>query len=119
MPTAKVYRWDDLPIDSPMAKVERRRVIGQQMMISQIFLHRGFRVPSHHHANEQFTVVLSGVVRFGLGQEGSAEHRSVDVRAGEVLHLPSEVWHSAEAIEDAHLFDLFSPPSERTGIDER
>ena len=33
------------------------------------------------------------------------------------MHLPSNVAHSAEALEDSYMFDLFSPPCEKTGID--
>ena len=39
------------------------------------------------------------------------------VVGGEVLHLPANVPHSAEALEDSVLFDLFSPPSATTGVD--
>ena len=38
------------------------------------------------------------------------EHEEVVVRAGEVLHIPSNVWHKAEAIEDTLDVDVFSPP---------
>jgi quercetin dioxygenase-like cupin family protein len=111
------YCWDDLPQDHPMPKIDRRRIIGEQMMLSQVHLHKGFRVPTHAHANEQFAVVLSGKVRFGLCAEGSSSRHELVVCGGEVLHLPSNVPHSAEALEDSWLIDLFSPPSERTGVD--
>jgi quercetin dioxygenase-like cupin family protein len=32
------------------------------------------------------------------------------VRAGEVLCIPSNVWHQAEALEDTLDVDVFSPP---------
>ena len=41
------------------------------------------------------------------------------VGPGEVLHLPSNCPHSAEALEETVVLDIFSPPSERTGIDPR
>ncbi len=87
------------------------------MMISRVLLHRGFRVPTHHHANEQIVVVLSGLCRFGLGVEGTADRREVEIMGGDVLVLPSNLPHSCEAIEDTLIMDLFSPPSERTGVD--
>jgi quercetin dioxygenase-like cupin family protein len=34
------------------------------------------------------------------------------VRAGEVLHLPSNVPHEAHALEDTLDVDVFSPPRE-------
>lgn len=114
---ARVLRWSDLPTDQPMPLIERRRIIGSHLMISQVFLHKGFRVATHQHANEQMAWVVSGRVRFGIGAEGSGARREVTLGAGEVLHLPPGVPHSAEALEDSHVTDLFSPPSEKTGVD--
>lgn len=115
---ARVYRWTDLPIDKPMELIERRRIIGQKMMISQVMLKEGFVVPSHAHENEQFACVIRGRIRFGLGIEGSPEHQEVELSDGEVLHLPANVPHSAEALDETLILDLFSPPSEKTGIDQ-
>lgn len=117
MPDARRFSWSDLPSDSPMANIQRQRIIGEQMMLSRVRLAKGFFVPSHQHANEQFAVVLSGHMRFGLGAEGTPEHRQIELRGGEVLHLPANVPHSAAAIEDSVILDLFSPPSEKTGVD--
>ena len=114
---APVYSWSELAVDRPMPLLERRRVIGEQMMISHILLHKGFKVATHSHANEQMSVVLSGKIRFCVGAEGSPERYTVDVAANQVIHLPSNVPHSAEAIEETLVLDLFSPPSATTGID--
>ncbi|MDP1660515.1 MAG: cupin domain-containing protein [Phycisphaerales bacterium] len=114
-----VHNWDCLPEDAPIALLTRRRIIGEQMMISRVMLSKGCDVPSHSHANEQFAVLLSGRVRFGLGAPGTPEHREVVVSGGEVLHLPGNLPHSAFATEDSVILDLFSPPSQTTGIDRR
>ena len=73
-------------------------------------------VDSHEHENEQFACVLSGKVRFGIAQ-GTGQAYEVTLQQGEVLHLPSGVPHSAVAEEDSLVLDVFSPPSEGTGID--
>jgi quercetin dioxygenase-like cupin family protein len=52
-----------------------------------------------------------------VGAEGTPDHRTVEVNSGEVLHLPSNVPHSCRALEDTEILDLFSPISERTGVD--
>jgi quercetin dioxygenase-like cupin family protein len=106
------YRWEDLKRDRPMDKLWRRRVIGDQAMISQVFLEKGCHVPMHAHANEQFACTISGRLRFTL-----SGGREVIVGAGEVLHLPAHVPHAAEALEDTLVLDIFSPPSTTTGID--
>lgn len=111
------HNWSSLPVDSPMALLERRRVIGERVMISHVTLHKGCKVPTHAHENEQMSCILSGKLRFGLGAEGSLEWREVTLGAGEVLHLPSNVPHSAEALEETVVLDVFAPPSMGTGID--
>jgi quercetin dioxygenase-like cupin family protein len=64
-------------------------------------------VPKHSHENEQLTYILEGKLRFRLGED---ESQVVDVGAGEVLHLPSWLPHSAEALETTLDVDIFSPP---------
>lgn len=114
---AQRYRWGELTEDAPMAKLARRRIIGENLMISQVRLERGCHVPTHAHENEQFAMIMSGALRFGIGADGSPERHEVVVKAGEVMHLPSNVPHSADALEDTLVLDLFSPPSATTGID--
>jgi quercetin dioxygenase-like cupin family protein len=111
------YRWSELPGDRPMPLLERRRVIGRQMMISQVLLEKGCFVPTHAHENEQFACVLRGRLRFVIGPAGDRAGSEIDVAEGEVLHLPSNVPHSALAVEETLALDLFSPPSATTGID--
>lgn len=111
------HRWTELPKDSPMAMLERRRVIGEKVMISHVTLHKGCSVPTHAHENEQVSCIISGRLRFGLGAEGSAERREVTLGPGEVIHLPSNVPHSADALEETVVLDVFAPPSAGTGID--
>ncbi|MFT3685416.1 MAG: cupin domain-containing protein [Phycisphaerales bacterium] len=113
-----VYRWTELTEDAPMPLLARRRIIGNQAMISRVVLKQGCEVPSHSHANEQFAVLLSGTMRFGLGEPRTTQHREVTLHAGEVLHLPSNLPHSAFAVEESVILDVFSPPSQKTGIDK-
>lgn len=101
-----------------MALLSRQRVIGERMMISRIKLQRGCKVPMHSHANEQISCVMSGRLRFSLQDGPGGAARTLEVGAGEVLVLPSGVPHGAEAVEDCVVLDLFSPPSQTTGIDQ-
>lgn len=119
MSTAKHHRWSDLPTDAPMALLTRQRIIGDKAMISRVVLMRGCVVPPHAHENEQFACTISGKLRFMIGAEGSKDRREIIAAAGEVLHLPANVPHSAEALEDTVVLDIFSPPSATTGIDRR
>jgi quercetin dioxygenase-like cupin family protein len=113
---ARVLRWSDLPVDRPMDRLERRRIMGVHAMISRVDLARGFTLGTHHHANEQFVCMISGRARFVL-HGGTPGERTVTLGAGEVLHVPPNVPHAAEALEDCVIWDIFSPPSEKTGVD--
>jgi len=87
--------------------LSRRLITGDRLMLAHVYLKKGCIVPRHAHENEQFTYILEGALRFLVGENGEQE---VVVRAGEVLHLPSQVPHEAHALEDTLDVDVFSPP---------
>lgn len=101
------YRWDDMPKERVSDLLDRRLITGERMMLAHVYLKKGCIVPKHSHENEQLTYILEGALRFWIGEE---ESETIDVRAGEVLHIPSNVWHKAEALEDTLDVDVFSPP---------
>jgi quercetin dioxygenase-like cupin family protein len=105
--SARHYRWDDLPREELSPLIGRRLITGDQMMIAQVFLAKGAIVPQHSHENEQLTYITEGRLRFWLGGD---ESESIDVGAGEVLHIPAHVLHKAEALEDTLDVDIFHPP---------
>ena len=101
------YRWDDMPQEQVNAGLSRRLVTGDRMMLAHVYLNTGCIVPRHQHENEQITYVVTGALHFWIGED---ESEQITIRAGEVLHLPSLVWHKAEALEDTLDVDIFSPP---------
>ncbi len=103
----RTFRWDDMEKEAVTDGIERRIINGDRMMLTHVYLKRGAVVPVHSHHNEQITYILEGALRFWIGDDGS---EVLDVRAGEVLHIPSNVPHRAEALEDTLDVDIFSPP---------
>ena len=101
------FRWEDMPRERVTPMLERRIITGDDMMLAHVYLEKGCIVPKHQHVNEQFTYIVSGALRFRIGEDGA---EVVTVAAGEVLHIPSNVWHEAEALEDTLDVDVFSPP---------
>jgi quercetin dioxygenase-like cupin family protein len=101
------YRWDDLPREELNPMIGRRLITGDSMMIAHVYLAKGAIVPKHSHHNEQLTYILEGALRFRLGED---EAQVVDVAAGEVLHIPADLPHAAEALEDTLDVDVFTPP---------
>ena len=103
------YRWDDMPKERVSDTLERRLITGDRMMLAHVYLAKGCVVPKHSHANEQLTYILEGALHFFLGEDQAEE---VIVRAGEVLHIPSNLPHKAVALEDTLDVDIFDPPRE-------
>jgi quercetin dioxygenase-like cupin family protein len=102
------YNWKELPLEELNPMIGRRLVTGERMMIAHVYLQAGAIVPRHEHDNEQLTYILEGTLRLWLGPDDDEE--MFDIRAGEVLHIPPNVPHRAEALENTLDVDVFSPP---------
>ena len=103
----RFFRWSDMPKETVTDQISRRLVTGDAMMLAQVYLDKGSIVPRHSHHNEQITWIVEGALKFWIGEDGAKE---IVVRAGEVLHIPSNVPHMAEALEDTLDVDVFDPP---------
>ena len=100
------FRWDKMEKEKVTDVIQRKVISGERGMLAQIFLEKGARVPKHSHDNEQITYLLEGVLRFWIGDE----REELVLKAGEVLLIPSNVPHEAEALEDCLDVDVFCPP---------
>jgi quercetin dioxygenase-like cupin family protein len=101
-------RWSDIPEEQLNPSVTRQFVHGSQTMFARLELKKGCLVPRHSHPNEQITYITQGALRFLLGDETSPIEKIV--RANELLVIPANLPHSAEALEDTIDFDVFAPP---------
>jgi len=106
-PNVTRYKWDDMPKEQLTDSLARRLITGDRMMLAHVYMKKGCVIPKHSHENEQLTYILEGALRFYIGEDGKEE---VTVRAGEVLHIPSNIPHKAVALEDTLDVDIFSPP---------
>ncbi len=123
--TARFHRWAEVPKEEVTDLISRRLITCNRMMIAHVYLKKGAIVPRHSHENEQLTYILEGALKFFLGEQGEREQI---VRAGEVLTIPANVPHRAEALEDTLDVDIFDPPRQdwldksdaylRTGVDD-
>lgn len=101
-----LYNWEHLDEEPITDLLTRRYISGDRITLARFFLKKGCFVPSHTHANEQMSTVVSGLLKFNVAGE------EVLVRAGETLHIPPFTAHSAEALEDTDALDAFSPVRE-------
>ena len=100
-------RWEAMEKERLTDQLSRRIITADRAMLTHVYLDKGAVVPMHSHDNEQITYVIRGVLRFWIGDEDS---EPIDVKAGEVLVLPSWVPHKAIALEDTLDVDIFTPP---------
>ncbi len=109
------YVWDQIDEDSPLPQLYRRKIEGEQILVARISLEKGCVVPKHHHPSEQISVILSGRIKFIVGED---PEREFILQGGEVMHLPGDVPHGVEVLEDTVVFDLLSPPG-AMGVDQQ
>ena len=95
---------DTLEVEALNPLLGRQFVVGERMMLARIHLKKGCIIPQHSHPNEQLAYVVQGALKFQV------EGREVVVRAGEVLCIPPDLPHQAEALEDTIDLDIFTPP---------
>jgi len=101
------FRWDDMEKERVTDMLSRRLITGDRMMLAHVYLKKGCIVPKHSHENEQLTYILEGALKFWIGEDQKEE---IVVSAGEVLLIPSNIPHKAEALEETLDVDVFSPP---------
>ena len=101
--TVRLHRWDEIALEKVTEMLSRKIVTGERGMLAQVYLKAGCVVPMHAHESEQMTYILQGALRFLVGGE------EITVREGEVLQIPSQIEHQAEALDDTFSLDVFSP----------
>ncbi len=97
------YRWDDITPEQINSTISRQYLTAERVTMARFELKRGAVVPQHAHENEQVSYIISGALKFIF------EGRDIIARGGEVLQIPPNVPHAAEAIEDTLAIDVFSP----------
>ncbi|WP_245631950.1 cupin domain-containing protein [Edaphobacter aggregans] len=97
-------KWKDVEVEQMSSHIGRQFVVGTNVMVARVLLKKGANVPLHQHHNEQITYILEGALEFLIAGE------RIVVRAGEVLCIPPNVPHEANALEDTVDLDVFNPP---------
>ncbi len=106
MSTLEKSSWKTMEVEKLNDLISRQMVSGENATLSQLLLKRGAVVPRHSHLNEQYSWIISGALKFVF------DDREILVGAGEVLLIPSNVPHSAVAMEDTVDVDFFAPRRE-------
>ena len=104
--SVRLHRWDEIALEKITEMMSQKIVAGAHQMLAQTYLKQGALVPMHAHPSEQMTYVLQGALKFRV------EDEEIIVREGEVLHIPANARHQAEALDDTFQLDIYSPPRE-------
>lgn len=99
--------WKDVKNEEVTPSMHRKIIAGEKVMMAKMKFKDGFEVPLHSHHNEQITQVISGTIRFWLGE---SESEIVDLHPGDVLVIPPHLPHKARMIGDVEEIDIWSPP---------
>ena len=96
--------WRSVAIENLNPQLGLHFVVGQKIMLARVLLKKGCVVPEHSHPNEQVTYILEGALKFWI------DGKEIVVNSGEVLTIPPNMPHKAEALEDTVDLDVFDPP---------
>jgi len=102
----KHFRWDEIPAEKVNEKFLRKLAWDGSLMIAWMECKQGCLVPPHSHQNEQLTFVTRGKWRFEIAG------KELFVGPNEMVYIPSNAVHSAEAVEELEAYDIFTPPRE-------
>jgi len=92
--TMPFYNWDNVEVQAISDRVSRQIITGEDVMMTMYKAKAGAEADPHQHEYEQIFCVLSGAWRFRVGDEERV------VRAGDVVHIPSNVDHAGRVLED-------------------
>ena len=100
----KHLSWEAVEVETLTPLFHRQLIVGQEIMLARIRLKKGCLVPWHSHANEQVSSIFEGALKFWIAE------KEIVVGPGEVLAIPPNMPHKAEALEDTVAVDVFNPP---------
>ena len=81
-------------------------VHGEKTLMGQFRIARGSAIPAHSHPHEQTGIMISGKLRWNVDGE------TWETVTGDSWCLPGGLEHSAEALEDSIIIEVFSPVRE-------
>jgi quercetin dioxygenase-like cupin family protein len=102
---AKLYQWDTLPKEVVRPGVERAGFSGDNVLMVMNWLEPGMETQPHSHLFEQLAYVVSGRMKFVVGDE------VFEAAAGSMIRIPPNIEHYGEPIGDEPVLnlDVFSP----------
>lgn len=102
----KAFQLDEVTEREPIPGFHGRFVHGDKMTLAFWRIEAGAAAPTHQHPHEQVFHLMEG--RFEL----TVENMTDVYETGAVVTIPSNVPHSARAITESRVLDVFYPVRE-------
>jgi quercetin dioxygenase-like cupin family protein len=99
----QVKSWQEVEKEQLNPLYERQVIHGETMTVVRAHLKKGCVVAEHSHPNEQVSMIERGALKFTLGGNDHV------VKTGEVMRIAPNLVHSAQAVEDCVMVEIFSP----------
>ena len=99
----KIFRKNDSSETEFIPGFHGRFVHTGDKTLAYIRIEKGSILQKHSHINAQTTQIISGHLQITIGSD------TLDLKAGDVLEIPSNVPHSGIAIDDCLVHDIFIP----------
>ncbi|MDB5205527.1 MAG: cupin protein [Flavisolibacter sp.] len=97
---------NSIPPKTLTAGIEGHYVHGDKTTLGLVILAAGSTVPPHHHPQEQITYIIEGSLQMVI------DGKDCLLEPGMYYVISSNIIHSAVALTDCKLIDVFSPVRE-------
>ena len=84
----------------------KTRVHGEKTLMAEFRIAKGADLPSHLHPHEQTGMLVSGELELKIGDQ------VFPASSGDTWCIPENVPHSAHAVSDSVVIEVFSPVRE-------
>jgi quercetin dioxygenase-like cupin family protein len=102
----QTFKWEAIASEQLSANISRRMIVGSKEMLVRWELKKGAVVERHSHPHEQIAVMVHGKLRLNV------ENTETIMGKDDIVVIPPNAPHEAEALEDTVVIDIFSPPRE-------
>ena len=95
---------DKVDVEKLSDNISRQMFNGKHTTVARMILVKETIVPRHSHPSEQYTLLLSGLMKMIFDDGETVLH------PGEMVFITSDVPHTVEALEACVSLDIFGPP---------
>jgi quercetin dioxygenase-like cupin family protein len=101
------YKKNDAGYRQVMEGIRLKTLVhGEKTLLCEFRIKKGKVLPSHSHPHEQTGYLVSGHMKFIIGDN------VFEVEPGDSWCIPGDIEHAAEAFEDSMGVEVFSPVRE-------